>query len=175
MLALSLLLRNVALSGAIFAAVLVPLLALTIVIEIVFRQFGLTNSIIMSDIQWHLHGAIALSAFGYVYTENGHVRVDVLSQHFSERTSAYIELLAILFVLAPFMIALMWFGIEFAHRSYRINEGGQAGLGLPYRFLIKSFIPISALLVLIAATAISIRISLYLYGEIEWKQVWTFK
>lgn len=81
------------------------------------------------EIQWYLFGAIFLLAAGYTLKLNGHVRIDVLYGHCSERARAWIDLVGSLLFLLPLcllMVALSWphFAESFARGEMSPDAGG---------------------------------------------------
>lgn len=154
------------------------LFALTAVIlyEIIGRQFYNTNSVALGELQWHLHGVIALLGFGYAYTRDAHVRIDLVSQNFSQPFRMKLEILGIVLFMTPFMILIIQHGSDFAYRSYIRSEGSNGGLGLDHRFIIKSIIPISAILALMGAYSVVLRMIVVLRGNLkdpyESKELW---
>ncbi|MEL6729458.1 MAG: TRAP transporter small permease subunit [Pseudomonadota bacterium] len=145
------------------------LLALTAVVlyDVIGRQFFNTGSVALSELQWHIHGAIALLAFGYAYTRDAHVRIDVLSQNFSSRFKARLEILGIALFLTPFLLVVIWYGIDFAERSFSRGERSPVSLGLTHRWIIKSVVPLSALIALMGAWSVLLRIVAHLRGELD--------
>ena len=140
-----------------FAGLLLFVLTAVIIYDVIGRRFFATGSFRLQELQWHLHGAIAVLGFGYAYTRNAHVRIDIFAAGLSEKTRLWLEFWAIVLFLIPFMVLLLWFGYEFAERSFVRGETSSGGLGLPHRWIIKSAIPLSALLTLLGATAIALR------------------
>jgi TRAP-type mannitol/chloroaromatic compound transport system permease small subunit len=136
------------------------LLVLTAVIiyDVIGRRFFATGSFKLQELEWHLHGAIAVLAFGYAYLKDQHVRIDIFAHRMSERTRLWLELLAILVFLVPFMLLLFWFGYDFAERSFIRGETSNGGLGLSHRWIIKSAIPAAALLALLGGLSVALRI-----------------
>jgi len=128
-----------------------------ILYDVIGRRFFSTGSFKLQELEWHLHGAIALLCFGYAYTEDAHVRIDLFSQRLSARTRLWIEIGAIALFLLPFMTLLTWYGIDFTWRSFERNEGSAGGIGLPNRWIIKSVIPIGAVLTLCGGLSVLLR------------------
>src|SRR3954452_4496555 len=60
-----------------------------------------TSSHAWLEIQWYLFAAVVLLASADTLRGNGHVRIDVLTSHFSKRTQAWIDLFGFLFFLLP--------------------------------------------------------------------------
>ncbi len=128
-----------------------------ILYDVIGRRFMSTGSFKLQELEWHLHGAIAVSCFGYTYIENAHVRIDVLSQRLRERTRLWIEIAAIVLFLLPFMALLTWYGTDFAWRSFERGEGSAGGVGLEHRWIIKSTIPLGAVLTMLGGLSVLLR------------------
>ena len=136
------------------------LLVLTgvIIYDVVGRKFFDTGSFVLAELEWHLHGAVAVLGFGYAYVKDAHVRIDLLAKVLGERLRMKLELAAILLFLVPFMIFLAWFGYDFAERAFVRGESAPGGLGLPNRWIIKSAIPLSAILTILAGLSVALRL-----------------
>lgn len=141
-----------------FAAALLLVLMCVIIYDVIGRRFYNTGSVALQELEWHLHGTIALLCFGFTYTRNGHVRIDLVQQHFSDRARLWLELAGIALFLTPFLIAIIYFGYDFALRSFVRNEGSSGGLGLSHRWIIKSTVPISGIISLFGAWSVGLRI-----------------
>ncbi|GAB5376277.1 MAG: hypothetical protein AcusKO_27390 [Acuticoccus sp.] len=155
-----LLARALALPCTLFArlaGLLLLVLTAVILYDVVGRRFFATGSIKLQELEWHLHGAIAVLACGYTYIHNAHVRVDIFAHRMSERVRIRLELFGVLFFLLPFMVLLLWFGWEFAERSFVRAESSPGGLGLTNRWIIKSAIPVSAALTILAGLSVALR------------------
>lgn len=136
---------------------LLLVLMAVILYDVIGRRFFATGSFKLQELEWHLHGAIAVLCFGWAYICDAHVRIDLFAEQLSSATRLKIELLAILLFLIPFMITLLWFGADFAHRSFARGEGSPGGVGLPNRWIIKSAIPLGAFLTIMGAVTVAIR------------------
>ncbi|MBJ3777421.1 TRAP transporter small permease subunit [Acuticoccus mangrovi] len=132
-------------------------LAAVIIYDVIGRRFFATGSFMLQELEWHLHGAIAVLAFGYAYLKDAHVRIDVFSTSFSGRTRLRIEIAAIVLFLIPFMVFVTIYGTEFAWRAFVRGEGSTGGVGLPERWIIKSAVPLSAVLAMLGGVAVALR------------------
>lgn len=144
----------------VFAAlcgVLLFVLTAVILYDVIGRRYYDTGSVLLQELQWHLHGAIAVLAFGYAYLKDAHVRIDVFASSLAGRVRLSIEIAAILLCLVPFMGLLAWWGFDFAARAFVRGEGSVGGLGLPERWIIKSAIPASAILAMLGGLAVAAR------------------
>lgn len=137
---------------------LLLLLMAVIVYDVVGRRYFSTGSFKLQELQWHLHGVAAMMCFGWAYINNTHVRIDLFTGRMNRRVRLWLEVFAILFFLLPFMGALIWYGYDFAYRSYIRGEGSPGGLGLPHRWIIKSMVPLGAAMMLVGAMSILLRI-----------------
>lgn len=129
-------------SGRFFSWANVLLIAVT-VLQVVLR-YGFGRGLVMlEELEWHLYAIAFMFGLSYALTTNSHVRVDLLQVKFSRRTQEWIDLVGHIFLLLPFVIACLYYGWEFFQSSWIANERSDAPLGLPWRWLIKSVIPIS--------------------------------
>ncbi|MEQ8966572.1 MAG: TRAP transporter small permease subunit [Azospirillaceae bacterium] len=118
----------------------------------------------LQELEWHLHGALFLLAFGFAYIKDAHVRIELARDRFSVRTRCVVEMLGIVLLMLPYVFLLIDFGTGFASRSFQQGEGSSAMTGLPQRWIIKSFIPIGFGLVMIAAVTVYMKCAVYLFG-----------
>ena len=142
------------------------LLIIVIVTQVVLRRGFSSGLIILEELQWHLYAIGVLFGLAYAQASNAHVRVDVLSSHFSKRWSHIVEITGICLLLLPFLYVIFYHSIDFVYESYRTSERSNAPSGLPFRWLIKSVIPLSiALLTLAALSRLYREIVLLRKGE----------
>jgi TRAP-type mannitol/chloroaromatic compound transport system permease small subunit len=78
-------------------------------------------------------------------------------------TRAWIELYGLLLLFFPFVIALIVFSAPFVAYSWSISEVSDAPGGLPYRWAIKSVLPLSMVLLLIAGVSRLSRVLAFLF------------
>ncbi len=136
---------------------LLLVLMAVILYDVIGRRFFSTGSFKLQELEWHLHGAIAVLCFGYAYVENAHVRIDLISQHMRRNTRLWFEIVAIVAFLIPFMALLTWYGYDFTLRSFQRGEGSPGGVGLPNRWIIKSAIPLGAVLTIFGGLSVLFR------------------
>ena len=74
------------------------------------------------EIQWYLFGAVFLLGAAYTLQQNAHVRIDVVSNRFSERTRACIDIAGHVLFTLPLIGFVVVSGWDFAHQSFLVNE-----------------------------------------------------
>jgi TRAP-type mannitol/chloroaromatic compound transport system permease small subunit len=87
----------------------------------------------------------------------GHVRVDIFYADASARTKALIDLAGSVLLLLPFAFVLFLLAVPYAARSWAILEHSQEASGLPLVFVLKTLIPLFALLMALQGIAQAIR------------------
>lgn len=125
------------------AGVLLILLLLNVFYDVVMRYLFNDVSIGMQELEWHLYALVFLLGVSYALRHNGHVRVDLVYDRQSLKTKAWIDLFGTLFFLFPFVFLVSYFGMDFVRESFEMSEQSGDPGGLPYRWLIKSMIPIA--------------------------------
>jgi TRAP-type mannitol/chloroaromatic compound transport system permease small subunit len=118
--------------------------------------FGL-GSIWLSEAVIYGHAALFMGAAAWTLRAGGHVRVDVFYAEASPRARAMIDLVGALLLLLPFALGLVWLSLPYAARSWAILERSQEASGLPLVFVLKTLIPLFALLMALQGIAQAIR------------------
>ena len=137
---------------AVFAAVFITFIV--VIFRYGFEQF---YSIALQESAMYFHALIFMLGAAYTLKHDGHVRVDIFYQNFSPRGKAIINLLGTVILLMPVCIFILWVSSDYVLASWQNLEGSREAGGLPLVFLLKSFIPLLAILLLLQATAEAIR------------------
>jgi TRAP-type mannitol/chloroaromatic compound transport system permease small subunit len=135
-----------------------------VVVNVAMRYLMGEGRIEFEEIQWHLYSVGFLIGMATCMDSDRHVRVDLFHSRMNLRQQAWVELYGLLLLFFPFVIAMLIFSVPFVTYSWDIAEVSDAPGGLPYRWLIKSFLPLSMLLLLAAALSRLSRITAYLFG-----------
>lgn len=136
-------------------------LALTIVLlqfaVVVLRYaFGI-GSIWLSESVIYGHAALFMLAAAWTLQAGGHVRVDIFYAQAAPRLKALVDLLGALLLLLPFMAVIAWFALPYVARSWAILERSRETSGLPFVYLLKTLIPLFALLMALQGVSQAIR------------------
>ena len=124
-------------------------LVLLISTDVLLRYVFNFSSASLYEMEWHLFAIIFLLASPYTLQKNKHVRVDVFYNNFSKRKKNIIDLIGNIIFLIPFSFIIFYTSLPFVEDSYSILESSPDPGGLPYRFIIKSIIPIAFFLLMI--------------------------
>jgi TRAP-type mannitol/chloroaromatic compound transport system permease small subunit len=127
---------------------------------VVLRYAFGVGSIWLSESVIYAHAALFMLAAAWTLQANGHVRVDVFYADASPRAKALVDLLGALLLLLPFMAVILWFALPYVARSWSILERSREASGLPLVYLLKTLIPLFALLMALAGIAQAIRAAL---------------
>jgi TRAP-type mannitol/chloroaromatic compound transport system permease small subunit len=137
---------------------------------IVLRQFAVVvlryafgvGSIWLSESVIYGHAALFMLAAAWTLQVGGHVRVDIFYADASPRTKALIDLAGALLLIMPFMASILWFALPYVARSWTIFERSRETSGLPFVYLLKTLIPLFALLMALQGISQAIRAALLL-------------
>ena len=122
------------------------LLLANVFYDVIMRYAFNDVSIGMQELEWHLFSCIFLLGIPYAMQRDGHVRVDILYDHWSDRRKAWINLIASLAFVLPFIAIVSFYSSDFAYEAYDMGEGSGDPGGLPHRWIIKGLIPVSFVL-----------------------------
>jgi TRAP-type mannitol/chloroaromatic compound transport system permease small subunit len=144
------------LCGIIAAAAMI-LMLLNVFYDVVMRYVFNDVSIGMQELEWHLFSVVFLMGTPYAMTKDGHVRVDIFYEGFSDARKAWINLTGALLFVLPFTILVAWYGVDFSYQAYLIDEGSADPGGLSNRWLIKGLIPLSFSLMALAGLGMIVK------------------
>ncbi|WP_043539647.1 TRAP transporter small permease subunit [Salinarimonas rosea] len=135
-----------ALEGAVallgrLAALTCIVLVLVVAGNVLARYFFSAGAIWLQELEWHLISPIALFGMSYALLAGEQVRVDVLYERFPAGLKRAVEVLTGL-LLALFAAWMVTLSLPFVAQSWRLGEGSPNPGGLPFRFALKSLIPL---------------------------------
>lgn len=142
---------------SIFAHATWIILVGVILANVVMRYFLGGSIVALEELQWHLYAFGFMVGLSYTLVHDQHVRVDVLAERWSKRRRARVEIFAMLVLVIPFAGVILYDSIEFIEFSMRLNERSRSPGGLPYRWILKSVIPLAMGLLILAALARTAR------------------
>jgi TRAP-type mannitol/chloroaromatic compound transport system permease small subunit len=140
------------------------LLVLVTFVDVVMRYFFNTSYVFTQELEWHVFAFIFLMGAGYTLKNEGHVRVEVFYGKLPPNGRAWINLIGVVFFLIPSCIVFIKTSIPFVMESFRILEGSPDPGGIPYRFILKSCIPLGYALLLLQGVSLGLKSLFQLTG-----------
>ncbi len=142
--------------GQVLAWLMIALALLAVLVLVLRYGFGI-GSVALQDAVIYVNAILVLLGLSVALTANAHVRVDVVTTRWSESAQGLRDLLGVIFLLLPMILAIGWFSWDYVARSWAIHEGsGDAG-GLAQVYWIKTMILIGDALLLLSAIAFGWR------------------
>ena len=135
-------------------ACVLPMIALAALAP-AWRWLGLGN-LPLDDAPTSLFFVLTMTTLGYAQVVDAHVRLDLFSRRWSERTRAAIGLCGTALVLAPLCLIVIVDGARSAALSWQQGEHW-GGTDLPLQWLVRASVPLGFLLLLVAALAGALR------------------
>src|SRR6204780_118688 len=129
---------------------------------VVMRYAFGAGSLRLQESVLYAHAALFMLAAAWTLQIDGHVRVDVFYAEARPRVKAFIDLAGAVVFLLPFAVVLGWLSTAYVARSWSILEGSREVSGLPFVYLLKTLIPLFALLIGLQGIAQAIRAALVL-------------
>ncbi len=134
---------------------LVIVMVLLVCYDVTMRFIFLQGSVALQELEWHLFALIFLLGGAYTLKYDGHVRVDILSHSkwMTTKRFAWVNIFGAVVFLVPFCILIIISSIDFVANSVQFSESSPDPGGLPYRYLLKSVIPVAFLFLLLQGVA----------------------
>jgi len=118
---------------------------------------------LQESINW-MHSLVFLLGAAYTLKADEHVRVDVFYRGMSERRKAVINLAGTILFLLPLCAFLLVESWQYVATSWRIAERSREAGGLPMIYLLKTVIPVMAVLLALQGLSMALRAVLRLRG-----------
>lgn len=138
-------------------SLVLPLLVLTICINVFLRYVFSIGMIQLEELQWHLNALVVMSCMAWAYQTDDHVRVDAFHARFSPRTKAWVELLGVLFLFLPFTYLVSKNAWTIFSYSWALKESSPMPSGLPARYVIKFVMAAGFTLLTLQGLAIGLK------------------
>ncbi len=138
---------------------LTVIMVLVMFTSVALRYWFDTSWIWLQESVTWMHAAVFMLAAAFTLAEEEHVRVDIFYRRLSPKQQALINAVGTLIFLLPFAGFLTWVSWRYVELSWAIRETSSESGGLPYPWipLMKSFIPATALLLVLQGLAMLLR------------------
>lgn len=123
-------------------------------LAVVILRYGFsTGSIFMQELVFYMHGAMFMLGLAYTMQHDSHVRVDIAYARFSPRKKAIVNLCGHVLFLIPMSLVLLFGSLDYVAASWAILEASEEVGGIPALYLLKTVIPLTAVLLLMQTGA----------------------
>jgi len=156
-----------AISTTIADAVRWAALALVLVTAVIVVQryvFGVSLTKLQESVIY-LHALLFLLSSAATLLYGGHVRVDILYSKLTDRGRAWTDLLGTYLALIPMSWLILETSQSYVGGAWRILERSRESDGLPLVFLLKTAIPVFAVMMILQGAAMAARAALVLSGR----------
>lgn len=135
------------------ALAMIGLVAVNVLLRYSF-SFG---SVWAQELEWHLLAGLILLGMCYALQRGDNVRVDLFYANYSARKKFVVDVISLLLQL---IVALIFVKLSIAYvsQAYAIGETSADPGGIPYRWAVKSLIPIGYTLLALQAVGALLRL-----------------
>ena len=154
------------LSGRAIAWLTLVMVIVTVVVVVLRYLFDTGWIWLQESITW-MHAAVFMLGAAYTLRRDEHVRVDIFYREMSPRRQALIGIAGSLLFLLPVCFFIALSSLDYVASSWAVKEASREAGGLPYPLvpILKSLIPLTALLVALQALADLLRDILIVTGR----------
>jgi TRAP-type mannitol/chloroaromatic compound transport system permease small subunit len=131
---------------------------------VVRKAFDMSSNSLL-EIQWYLFAAIFLLTAGYTLRNQEHVKIDIITGHFSKTKQIWIDILGICLFLMPFVGIVIYMSMPLVIQAYDSGEMSSNAGGL-IRWPVYAILPGGMLLLGIQGLSELIKRIAFLQGLI---------
>ncbi len=123
-----------------------------VTLAIVVMRYGFNIGwIAVQESVTYMHGVVFMLGISYTMKNNGHVRVDVFYTTFSDVKKAWVDIIGHITMLMPMCLFILYSSFDYVVQSWSLLEESRETGGLPFVYLLKSIIPLMAILLFLEA------------------------
>ncbi|MGB5965992.1 MAG: TRAP transporter small permease subunit [Sulfurimonadaceae bacterium] len=135
------------------AGTALALLILLVVYDALMRYLFQSGSIALQELEWHLFDVVIMLGIAYTLQRASHVRVDIFYDQYSDKMRHIINIIGTLLFILPFSLLIIYVGFDFVLLSFEQLEASSDPGGLPYRFIVKSLLPLAFVLLIVQSVS----------------------
>lgn len=113
---------------------------------VIMRYVFNMGSILIQESVIYMYAFVFMLGAGYTYLVGGHVRVDIFFKRHSKRKQAKIDIGGNIFLLLTTMGTILYLSLPYVMFSWKYLEGSKDAGGLDLVFILKTAIPVMAVL-----------------------------
>lgn len=144
---------------------LLPILALSIAFSVfALSIFGQSWTKLFETAEY-LHATIIMLGAAATLLAGQHVRVDIFHTNMNAKARALVDFIGFYALLLPVCLIILWKSQSFVSFSWQIFEGSAEADGIRGEYLLKTLIPLFAIMMIVQGLAIAIRAAMCLNGQ----------
>jgi len=140
-------------------------MVLTTVTIVILRYLFNSGSIALQESVTYLHATVFMLGAAYTLKHDAHVRVDIIYQKLTPRGRAWVDLLGTMLLLFPVCLFILYSSLDYVASSWAIQEGSREAGGLDGVYLLKTAMPVMAILLLLQGCSMLLRNILLIAGQ----------
>jgi TRAP-type mannitol/chloroaromatic compound transport system permease small subunit len=140
-------------------------MVLTTATIVILRYLFNSGSIALQESVTYLHATVFMLGAAYTLKHDAHVRVDIIYQKLTPRGRAWVDLLGTLLLLFPVCLFMLYSSLDYVASSWAIQEGSREAGGLDGVYLLKTAMPVMAILLLLQGCSMLLRNILLIAGQ----------
>ena len=115
------------------------------------------NVNILNDSIQYVHAIIFMLGVSYALKCGDHVRIDIVYRNMRPRTQAWVNIIGCLILFYPMFIFLLVMSWQYVFNAWAVMETSSRPGGLPYIYILKTFLLIMPVMMILQGTAILLR------------------
>lgn len=136
---------------------LVPLMAISTAIIVVLRYgFGI-GAIALQEAVIYMHSTVFMLGAAMALQRDEHVRVDIFYRNYTQRSKAWVNALGHIVFTLPVCLLIFSTSLGYVNESWSDLERSPEAGGIPAVFLLKTIIPVTAVLLGLQAIAEALK------------------
>ncbi len=143
-------------TGQAVAWLTLAMVLVTVVIVLLRYLFDTGWIWLQESVTW-MHAITFMIAAAYTLKADEHVRVDIFYRRMTPRQRHLVDLLGSLLLLLPVCGFLLYYSLDYVAASWQVFETSREAGGLPGLFLLKTVIPVTALLLALQGATIAVK------------------
>lgn len=143
-------------TGRAVAWLMLAMVLVTFLVVVLRYAFDLGWIAMQESVTW-MHGITFLLGAAYTLRHDAHVRVDVFYRGFGERRRAWVDLGGTLLFLLPLCVFIVMSSWDYVAGAWAIGESSREAGGLPALYVLKTVIPVAAVLLALQGIAVVLR------------------
>lgn len=144
------------LTGRLVSWLALGMVLVTVTVVVLRYAAGIGLIWLQESINW-MHSLVFMLGAAYTLKADEHVRVDVFYRGMSESRKAAINLAGTILFLLPLCAFLLVESWQYVATSWRIAERSREAGGLPMIYLLKTIIPVMAVLLALQGISMTLR------------------